>query len=442
MTTWTDVDSIHCRVIAIDPRSRSLLALEVEGTYRLPRFWIPRRGRPAREICAGLKRTSGLSAVVLEFLSFDENAPACVIAQFIGSTLPDCFRAIRPDELEIYELSEQEHCRLKELLEDRVASPLSRIGWLEEAMSWVEQTTGRKLPPNSTVEQYNAGGAFALISFRAPDGGRYWLKATGYPNQHEYSVTLYLSELAPDGVPRLVGVRKEWNAWLTEDAGMTLGNDVPVILLSAATRTLADLQNRTIDCIDVLLRAGAFDQRMPVLTRHIDPIIEYLIEAMRRQTSTKSPPLTEGRLREMGAILRDACLCLEELRISNTLLHNDLNGDNMLWNGERCVITDWSEASVGNPFLCFERLCRLTEHPEELRIIYTECWLRYLDESAIQTAYKLAPLLSMYAYLYGRGRWLKDMSTVGPRFESYIRSLARHMDLAARNPVLLEALLR
>jgi len=51
-------------------------------------------------------------------------------------------------------------------------------------------------------------------------------------------------------------------------------------------------------------------------------------------------------------------------------------------------------------------------------------------------------LLSIFAYLYGRGDWLKDTSKVTPQFESYARSLARHMDRAAQSPQLREALCR
>jgi len=136
-------------------------------------------------------------------------------------------------------------------------------------------------------------------------------------------------------------------------------------------------------------------------------------------------------------------LRVEALGIPDTLLHNDLNRANILFDGERCVIADWSEAGVGNPFLSFERLCRLSAgNPRELRAIYSKVWLEHLDPSAIDEVYRLMPLLAMYAYLYGRGDWINHTSTVSLPFESCARSLARHMDRAAQSPVLLETLCR
>ena len=68
-------------------------------------------------------------------------------------------------------------------------------------------------------------------------------------------------------------------------------------------------------------------------------MISFLIEAMHRQTSTKAVPLSAIRLLELGEILRDACSRQEELDIPDTLIHNDLNTGNILWDGERIAFS-------------------------------------------------------------------------------------------------------
>jgi hypothetical protein len=238
-------------------------------------------------------------------------------------------------------------------------------------------------------------------------------------------------------------VRPEWNAWLTEEAGLPLSEPATALEMESATRVLATLQQATTECTDVLLAAGAFDWRLPILVDHIDEIVQHLIDAMARQTSNKVLPLTWGRLRELQLILRDACDQMEALGIPDTLLHNDLNAGNILYDGSRSVFTDWSEAAVGNPLLSFERLCQLdTGDYAHLREVYRASWRERLGDECIDQAFALMPLLAVFAHLYGRGDWLHSEQGKLPQFESYARSLARRMDRAARNPILQEALCR
>ena len=63
--------------------------------------------------------------------------------------------------------------------------------------------TGRKVTSKSDIKQLNAGGSFALIRFRMWNGQDYWLKATGKPNAHEFSITLLLSKLCGDYLPEV-----------------------------------------------------------------------------------------------------------------------------------------------------------------------------------------------------------------------------------------------
>ena len=296
-----------------------------------------------------------------------------------------------------------------------------------------ESATGCTFRSRS-IEQWNAGGGFALFSARSDDGRHYWLKATGEPNGHEFAITRFLCKLFPDFLPKLVAIRKEWNAWLTEDAGDPLSDAPgPTELASVATR-MAWLQLLAINWTDELLASGAFDQRLPALRSHIDAVIAYLIEAMARQTSTKVAPLSRDRLLDLGEILRDACFRLEAHGMPDALIHNDLNSSNILFDGTNYVFIDWSEAAVGNPFLTCERLCQLNRaHAESVRNIYRECWSHRLSAQSMDEAIALTPLLAIYAYFYGRGDWLGQTESLRPQFESYSRSLARHLDRAAQD---------
>jgi Ser/Thr protein kinase RdoA (MazF antagonist) len=137
---------------------------------------------------------------------------------------------------------------------------------------------------------------------------------------------------------------------------------------------------------------------------------------------------------------------MEQLNIPNTLIHGDMNQGNILADGSHCRFTDWSEAYLGNPFTTFQHLLLLNvgEHREitdhSLKRAYKHFWMRLLDPIQIDQAFVLMPLLAIVSYLYGRGDWLSSPICEDPHRKRYARSLARHMDHAARAPELMEAL--
>jgi aminoglycoside phosphotransferase (APT) family kinase protein len=139
---------------------------------------------------------------------------------------------------------------------------------------------------------------------------------------------------------------------------------------------------------------------------------------------------------------------MQELDVPNALIHNDINGGNILLRGTNCIFTDWAEACIGNPFLTFQHLCaqisRDSEHAgawlPQVKHAYKKAWIECLTEAQIDLAFALMPILGITSYLYGRGTWLNSTRRDDQHFQSYSRSLARYMDRAARAPELLEAL--
>jgi Phosphotransferase enzyme family len=441
--TTTILEMAEYRVVLVQPNLGTVLALDENDEYRFPRIGIPPWKRPVHELCKAIQDRLGATSVILEILSATDGPDSCVVAELIGHSVPAGLQPVALNQVLAPELTKEERPALRSLLNGENKNPFARIGWIDEAFAWIRDSTGRNFSCRTPTEQLNAGGGFSLLRFGSDDGRDCWLKATGEPNIHEFSVTCCLSQLCPGSMPKLIATKKEWNAWLTEDAGRPLSDSPRSAVLVSAVQSLASLQLQTIIDVDLLLAAGAFDQRLPVLSSHVDEVIAYLIDAMARQSSTKVAPLGRDRILALGEILRDVCVRLEALGIPDTLIHNDLNPGNVLYDGTGCVFIDWSEAAIGNPFLAIERFCLLSGYnAAELRRAYGKCWSEYLSETSIDEAYKLVPLLAIFAYLYGRGNWLKDTTKVRPQFESYARALARHMDRAARNPVLLETLCR
>jgi len=214
--------------------------------------------------------------------------------------------------------------------------------------------------------------------------------------------------------------------------------------LEQAVVSMATLQQTTIERTSALLVAGAFDQRICVLSSHLVELFEYLDDAMAHQTSTKVSRIESRRLRQLAAIIEDACFHMEALNIPDAVVHNDVNSGNILFEGDRCVFTDWCEVGIGNPFFTFQYLCLLQPGGEDwtpgLRTVYGQCWLEILSASQIKQAFALTPLLATFSCIYGRGTWLNSARRTDPRAQAYARSLARRMEREAQAPSLLEVL--
>src|SRR5258708_1269030 len=286
------METIEYRCVLVRPHSHAVLAFADDGRYHLPRVHMSRSARPAREMQRAIKARWGLHILVLDIWVAPDGLGACAVAELLTPVMASTFNEVPAEQLKSSELHEEEYRCLKLLLEGRPKTLFSHIGWIDEAIAWTESATGRTFCSSRCVEQWNAGGDFALLRMRSDDGRHYWLKATGEPNAHEFAITRFLSELCPDFLPKLVSARDDWNAWLTEDAGDPLTDGPSRDELVATAKRMAGLQLLTIGQTDDLLAAGAFDQRLPALRSHIETVIAYLIDAMARQTSTKSALLS------------------------------------------------------------------------------------------------------------------------------------------------------
>jgi hypothetical protein len=207
-----NLDEIEYRVVLVDPGSRRILVHKEGRAFQLLRVSIPAGTRVARQLRMELLRQWGIGVVILDFLSVRDGGTPCVIAELVTTNNPVHFPAVRAVEISNNELSEQEHTHLFRILGDEVTSPFCRIGWMEEAVAWVECATGQRLCRETGVEQHNAGGAFTLLHLSMESGQSYWLKATGSPNTHERRMTRLLSTLCSPCLPLIVAEKPEWNA--------------------------------------------------------------------------------------------------------------------------------------------------------------------------------------------------------------------------------------
>jgi Phosphotransferase enzyme family len=448
-----NLNVVEYRVVLIDPGSRKVLGHTDGSVFRLLRVCIPSGARAARQLRAELLRKWGIGAVILEFLSANEGSRPCVVVELLKTDTRIQFSAASVDDISDADLSEPERTNVQRVLRDEV-TPFSRIGWMDEAIAWVESETGRRLCPKDGIEQHNAGGAFTLLHLWMEDGSEYWLKATGAPNSHERQITGLLSRLCPPCLPRIVAEKPEWNAWLMTGGASALTSlpsspDDLVQLLGQAVHSLAELQINTVGKECLLFGAGAFDQRLDVIRRNADRLFAYVEEAMSLQTSTKAPQIGPGRLKELRDILQRACDHAERMGIPPTILHGDMNLGNLVFIEDSCQFIDWSEGYVGHPLVTLQHLLLLNplenlavkaRVDDAVKGIYRATMSALCDPLVLSDGFECMAFLAAASVLYGRGNWNEgDLRRDSPPL-GYVRSVARHMDRSARDPAFREAL--
>ncbi len=439
----TIVETTEYRLILVLPDSRRILAISGVGGYSLPSIGIPQWTRPAQQLREAIQATWKLHVLILDLFL---GSPPCAVAEVLVLDPPTDLVQTSLDGLQVSELSEHQRDLVASLLADsHTSTPFNRVGWIDEAITWLESETGRKLSSKREIEQYNAGGSFALVRFHAEDGRTYWLKATGQPNAHEPSITALLSKLCGDYLPKFIALNPKWNAWLMSGDASCL-EAIPTApadllpLLQDVVESMAGLQIKTLGHKPDLLDAGAFDQGLSAFRRHSTELFDYIEEAMGLQVSTKVPRLGKKRIHDIRTIFEDVCSSMEDLDIPDTIVHGDLNCGNILSDSRHCQFIDWCEAYVGNPLISLQHLLLLnkvesTEIRHEINLLlkrrYLDIWSTSCDPNALARGFVLMSILAAASALYGRGNWLASPHRHNPGLQGYARTLARHMDRAA-----------
>lgn len=448
------VETTEYAVALVLTDSRMILARAEHDGYRLPIVEVLRWSRPAEQLQSKIMEMYGVHALILDILPCDNSSIECVVARVLASG-PTCqLSPVQADRLIGNGLEEKQRAGLRMILDDVVIGTFSRLGWIDNAISWVERSTGTLIASDDAIRQYNASRAFSLIRFRTEDGQHYWLKATGEPNVHERSVTLRLTELCHEFLPEIVATRGDWNAWLMRSGGTSsreMPNDPRALLevLEGAVVSMANLQMRTEGHGLTLLAAGAFDQGTDAMLSRSEQLFDYLAESMALQTSNKAPRLSTTRLRAIRAALEQALRRMEALGMADTVIHGDLNAGNILSTEGAFRFIDWAEAYVGNPVVSLQNLLLLNRtrdtavhHAINARLTkrYAEEWgPRYLP-GVLSEAFVYMPTLAVASTLFGRGDWLDSAERNAPGRRSYARTLTRCLDRAIRVPEFEEAL--
>ena len=324
MRTSTQLDHDLYRVLLYRRDASELLLESTADGLELPAVPLPRFTRVAEKLTAGIKDRWNLDTCclfpVLEGISSSVSIPFHVVElSRCEAETPAAMPWLAAASLCAADFRDHDDfvavqaslVRLEGFRRGELPGAFGRPGWLRAATEWVAaRAATARLSLTGKFRQLNASATFSLVRFET-DGPALWFKAVGEPNVHEFSITLALARLFPHFVPRVIGRRPDWNAWLSvEAAGTYLSDTAPLSDWQRAAATLASLQIASCGHGLHLIDAGSKDIRICSLVPHVEPFFERMAELMEVQTKPTPLALTRAEIRSLSEEVRS---CLDEL---------------------------------------------------------------------------------------------------------------------------------
>ncbi|MGB6877161.1 MAG: phosphotransferase [Candidatus Acidiferrales bacterium] len=437
------------RLIVTRRNASEILLLPMGAGWVLPQVEVLPQRRLAEQLTAEVKRAWGLETDCLLGPSArmgDANEEVrCVLMECVqhngkppaGAYWMQSSVATRCCDSPDAGAISQSLTQIDSCLKSRNAGPFARPGWLRDLLRWAqEQVAPRGVRLSGRFQQLNASPTFSLLRLETGDGA-IWFKATGEPNAHELSVTLALTQHFPRHLPQILGVRHDWNGWLSaEAAGTPLDEIADISAWERAAEELATLQIESIQEVNELLEnAPLKDLRLPKLAERIEPFLARMTELMAAQEKPTPAPLARSELATLAQGLKESLALLGSFALPDSLGHLDFNPGNILASEDHCVFLDWAEACVTNPLVTFEYLGEHmtrsgAEKPgarERLAAVYLRPWISFCTPDNLRRALAVAPLIAVFAYATANDSWRSPDLMHDPQRAGYFRSLTRRM---------------
>jgi hypothetical protein len=239
-------------------------------------------------------------------------------------------------------------------------------------------------------------------------GGVTWFKACAPVQAFEPRLTAELHARWPDRVTEVLGI-DEARCWLLlGDAGIAIGKlgNPPETWLEALP-SYAELQKgESAYALDHIAH-GVPDLRMAALPAGYERLLA---------SELPLPRDAVNRLRSYAPRFTELCAALAELRIQESVQHDDLHMANLYSNGGQLRVVDWGDSSIAHPFFSVVVTFRFLEEfnhlaPEDpwftrLRDAYLEPWGSGLEET-----FEIAIRVGWFAHAIA---WTRQRAAVPP----------------------------
>lgn len=459
VTDQTAQNTEAWRVLLFAPNGSELLVLRRPSGLCLPVLHIPPQERIAANLNAEAQRFWNVETVCVA--PFDIPHPDGISGHARYHVMevrkPEELRRIAPNVTEVEALKENAFADVRDYLAVRRAmkldaahssneshGPFSEFEAFQKISAWIEQQLeplGRRW--DGSFRQLHASDSFALIRFGTNDSA-VWFKATGEPNLRELSITQTLSALFPRHMAKIIAVRSDWNAWLSDEIqGASLDSSNDLGSWCCAAKSLAEFQVASIGDTSRILACGAHDSRIASLLSLVLSFFAAIEKFMEAQIKPAPRRLNGQEIRATELRLTEALYELEATAIPDALNHFDLNPGNVIVCGRECKFLDWAEAAIGNPFFSFEYLRQHfvrafgdgADATAEFRQSYVNVWRTVLSHSAVERTCEVMPLIAPFAFA-ATLPWNNALGDAKSESAGFLRSLARRMHREAEQLIL------
>ena len=218
--------------------------------------------------------------------------------------------------------------------------------WIDSAHEWIHSALdqdGRQ--PIGPVEQVHVRSWSTVM--RVPtSAGTAWFKANIPRLAYEAQVVQVISRERPLDGPELLAVDPSRGWMLTADGGTRLreliAQEQDFGRWLDALPVYARLQRGMAPFADELIARGVPDRRLNTLPDQFERLID------------RDLGLEERELRRVHGLIpwvRDACAELAELRIPETIQHDDLHDGQIFFRDGHYLIADWNDSCITHPFM-------------------------------------------------------------------------------------------
>lgn len=248
--------------------------------------------------------------------------------------------------------------------------------------------------------------------FRACTGEQLvYFKASTSPFTFEPRLTDALAERSPGAIPTVLAIDTQ-RAWmLLADGGTTLRQltltedrhviDGALTHWRVMLSRFAALQQAALPYLDELQASGCPSRRLaelPGLYRAL--IVDTPILTLGKEDALNQTQI--DRLPAFAIEVERLCAELSAYSIPETLHHDDLGANNVLFDGQTYRFFDWAESAIAHPFFSLTIVLRFARYVvqwdettlNDLRDTYLSTWLDYAPMDKLHEAWILAHRLS------------------------------------------------
>ena len=218
--------------------------------------------------------------------------------------------------------------------------------WIESAHAWISKALGQLgMSVVGPIEQPHVRSWSTVMRVPTTQGTA-WFKANIPRLAYEARVVQLIARERPLNGPELLAVDPVGGWMLTADGGARLreliaqeqdfGRWLDVLPV------YAKLQRDMAPFAEELIAAGVPDRRLNELPNQFEQLLE------------SDLGLEERELRRVQGLIpwvEDACAELAELKVPETIQHDDLHDGQIFFRDGRYFIADWNDACITHPFL-------------------------------------------------------------------------------------------